>query len=195
METTRVSLIERAKNLSNDRAWEEFYAAYWGVILRYATKLGLGDAEAKDVLQETMIALMRALPEFHYDRSKGRFRNFLLTITHRRALAVLRRGRRLAQVSLDEADPATGSPRVEALAAEPDDSRWQESIYEEALGKIRGDPSIQPATLAIFEDYVIQGLAADDVAERHGTTRNAVYQIRNRLMKRLGEEVALLQEA
>jgi DNA-directed RNA polymerase specialized sigma24 family protein len=41
--------------------------------LRYARKLGLDETQAQDVLQETMVALMRILPEFAYDRNKGSF--------------------------------------------------------------------------------------------------------------------------
>jgi DNA-directed RNA polymerase specialized sigma24 family protein len=42
-----------------------------GGVLGYARKLGLDDVSSQDVLQETMVALMRVLPGFQYDPRRG----------------------------------------------------------------------------------------------------------------------------
>jgi len=101
MDTTRVTLLHKVGS-SDELAWEQFYAIYWAPIIGYARKLGLQEAEAHDVLQETMVALMKILPDFEYDRKRGKFRNFLLTIVHRKCLGVHRKAKRKAEVAIDE---------------------------------------------------------------------------------------------
>ncbi|MBI3987780.1 MAG: sigma-70 family RNA polymerase sigma factor [Lentisphaerae bacterium] len=200
MQTTRQSLLERMRDASATRAWEEFYELYWGVIVRYAQKQGLNEASAHEVLQETMVTLIRVLPAFRYDRRRGQFRNFLLTIVHRRALSELRRIRRRHEVSLDTPAGEDEEPLIERLAEErvpaPSDimeARWRESLREEALRRVRDDPRVQGRTFEVFRAYAIDGLPAEEVAARFGVKENAVYQIKDRVLKRLRQEVELLR--
>jgi RNA polymerase sigma-70 factor (ECF subfamily) len=195
---TSESLLDRLKAVPADEAWKQFYEMYWGAILRYARKLGLDETQAQDVLQETMVILMRILPEFAYDRNKGKFRNFMLTIVHRRSLAVLRRARqeRGSHVPWEDngegesADPFgnLGTDEVEAVA------RWQEALMEEALRRVREAEGLGENTFAVFDAYAIQRRAPGEVAKEFGLKENAVYQIKNRLLRRLQVEVAKLRK-
>jgi RNA polymerase sigma-70 factor (ECF subfamily) len=184
------------------RAWEEFYQMYWAVIVRYGQKLGLDEAAAHDVLQETMVALLRILPTFQYDPSGGKkFRNFLLTIVHRKTLAAKRRMTAKAEVPFETAAHEDGLSPSEELADEnaplPSDTvetNWRESIQEEALRRVREDPTVKGRTWEVFKAYVIEQQPAAEVAQRFGMEKNAVFQIKNRMIKRLREEVSKLTE-
>jgi RNA polymerase sigma-70 factor (ECF subfamily) len=194
---TNETLLDRLKADNAQEAWKEFYHLYWRSILRYACKLGLAEAQAQDVLQETMVALMRLLPGFAYDRRKGRFRNFLLTIVHRKSLAALRRVRRESEVPWaengdhDGADPFGngGAAEAEALA------RWRETLLEEALRCVRDDATLDGRTFAVFEAYAIAKRPVAEVAAEFGLHENAVYQIKNRLMRRIQAEVEKLMRS
>jgi len=198
MERTRSSLLARMKSPS-EADWEDFYRDYCGLILAYARKLGLSEQAAEDVLQETMVTLMRLLPGFDYNPHIGKFRNFVLTITHRRVQAAQRRARRHETVSLDgESDPEQ-PPLGETLvddraAADADgfDRAWQQSLFEEAVRRLLNDPAISAQTLEVFRAYVLESLSADSVASRFGIAKNNVFQIKNRLVKRLQAEIALM---
>lgn len=202
MQTTRETLLERLKAGGGATDWEQFFQIYQGVIVRYAQKLGLGQDQAFDVLQETMITLMRLLPDFTYDRRKGKFRNFVFTIVHRKALAALRRAARRGEVSMDQSDEPGGRRLIDVLpdpASEAEAARhqeaWRESVMEQALENLRRDPSVQPRTLEVFEAYALRGRSPAEVARQYGLKENAIYQIKNRLTQRLREEVrALLEE-
>lgn len=201
MEATRQTLLQRLRSPDASHAWEEFYTLYWQVILRYAAKLGLDAAAAQDVLQETMVTLIRILPDFKYDRAKGKFRNFVLTIVHRKVLAAKRRAYRWREVSADAVRDADDQPlmaRLEADGPAPDEvaeTRWRESIWEEALARVQRDPSVKANTFDVFRAYVIDGDSASEVARHFEVKENAVYQIRNRMLKRLERETqALLKE-
>jgi len=199
MQPTRQSLLERLRDPAAEKAWEDFYEMYWGVIVRYSQKQGLDEASAFDVLQETMITLMRKLPEFSYNPDRGKFRNFLLTIVHRKGLSAIRRKTRRPEVSIDSVRDADDAPMVERL--EDDDvvlphevmeSRWRESMQEEALRRVRDDPRVKQRTFAVFRDYVIEGEPAPEVAKRFEIKENAVYQIKDRMIKRLEQEICKL---
>jgi RNA polymerase sigma factor (sigma-70 family) len=197
MVETNESLLQRLRTGNAHEAWREFYDVYWGAILRYARKLGLNAHQSEDVLQETMVTLMRILPDFAYDRGRGRFRNFLLTIVHRKSLAVLRGNRRqsaagenaksdaIADVAMDGGDRL----QTEAIA------NWREAIYAEALRRLRDDAALGEGTFAIFHAYAIEEKPAAEVARHFGVKENAVYQIKNRLLRRLQRDVAEMMRA
>jgi RNA polymerase sigma-70 factor (ECF subfamily) len=198
---TNETLLDRLKAGEAHDAWQEFYKAYWSAILRYARKLGLNATQAQEVLQETMVALMRILPGFTYDPRKGRFRNFLLTIVHRQSLAALRRARRNQNHdSLDSRAPwAENRPLSEVLSSPLSQTeqteashRWHESLVEDALARLRDDETVDQRTYRIFQAYVIENKPARTVAVEFGLQENAIYQIKNRLMRRLQAEVARL---
>lgn len=196
MQATRTSLLERVRS-EDGRAWEEFYSVYWEPILRYSRKLGLRDADAGDVLQETMVALMSILPRFEYDRRKGKFRNFLLTIVHRKCLAAHRRAKRRGEVPLEAPASEDGLAPLDKLEAVPEDlpdeNAWREALMVEAVKRLTRDPRMKPETLAAFRAYVIEGRPAPEVAREFGIKENALYQVRNRLIKKLQDEVELLE--
>ena len=197
MVETSESLLHRLRTCNAHEAWKEFYDVYWGAILRYARKLGLNAHQSEDVLQETMVTLMRILPEFSYDREKGRFRNFLLTIVHRKSLAVLRGNRRhstvnaseVAEASADLAIDGDGRMQTEALAV------WREIIYTEALRRLKEDTALGEGTFAIFQAYVLEDKPATEVARQFGVKENAIYQIKNRLLRRLQRDATDMMRA
>ncbi len=66
------------------------------------------------------------------------------------------------------------------------EARWRESIRDILLERLRG--SVDEHTFAVFNDYVLQGRPAEAVARTHGLSLNTVYQIKNRLTRRLQRE-------
>lgn len=199
VEATRSSLLEQIKNPAAQGAWEEFYRMYWAVVVNYAQKQGLDPTGAQDVLQETMVALLQLLPEFKYDPRRGKFRNFLLTIVHRKVLAARRRAATQRLVSFETASYEDALAPAEVLVDEQSplpsqalENEWRASIQDEAFRRVRSDPSIQGRTWQVFQTYVIEQQSATDVAKSFGLAENAVYQIKNRILRRLREEVDCL---
>jgi RNA polymerase sigma-70 factor (ECF subfamily) len=88
---TRASLIQRLKNWRDQASWEEFFETYWRLIYGVATKGGLTDAEAQDVVQETLVAVARHIPDFKYDPVIGSFKAWLLNMTRWRIADQIRK--------------------------------------------------------------------------------------------------------
>src|SRR5690348_14597759 len=76
-ELTQPSLLSRVRNPSDDQAWREFELKYRELILRFCRRQGMQQADAEDVIQIVLANLLRSLPNFLYDRNRGRFRDYL----------------------------------------------------------------------------------------------------------------------
>src|SRR5690242_9572783 len=81
---THWSLIERLKDWDDQTSWRDFFTTYRGLIYSVALKAGLTATEAQEVVQETVIAVAKKMPDFKCDRAAGSFKGFLLQITGRR---------------------------------------------------------------------------------------------------------------
>lgn len=181
---------------SAQEAWKEFYAHNWGTVVRCALRLGLSEHQAEDVLQETMVALLQMLPEIARRSDPRHLRPRLLPLVQRQVAVLRRRSRRVTEVPwetvADEAEIAASSEGRAALEAHACEGR-QGALCAEALRRVREDPAIAQTTFGIFHAYVIERRPAAEVARTFGVTENGVYQIKNRLLRRLRHEIAALR--
>src|SRR6476646_9677099 len=81
---TRRSLLSRLRDLGDQESWSDFFRSYWRLIYQVSLKAGLSDAEAQEVVQETVISVAKQMPGFRYDPERGKFKGWLLQITRRR---------------------------------------------------------------------------------------------------------------
>jgi DNA-directed RNA polymerase specialized sigma24 family protein len=74
---TRQSLLQRLKNLDDQASWKSFFDQYWKLIYSVARRAALSDAEAQDVVQETIICVTKKIQGFSYDPAYGSFKGWL----------------------------------------------------------------------------------------------------------------------
>jgi RNA polymerase sigma factor (sigma-70 family) len=196
---TRASLLGRLRNASDNRAWEDFYKQYRAVILSFARRRGVDEDGAQDVLQETSCCVLRQMPTFNYNPEAGKFRNWLLTIVANKSREALRRGKRSLQISLN--DSSRGEPRrlEERLQASRDgpseetERAWRHCVLEEALSKVLNDPKTDARTAQIYRAYKIEEKSIEEIEQVYQIKANAIYQIANRIGRRLEKEVRALE--
>lgn len=73
--------------------------------------------------------------------------------------------------------------------------RWRDAVCDIALRQLLSDPAVQERTKEVFRRTVVAGESPAAVAEAFGMERNAVDQIKNRMMRRLRDIVAALADA
>ena len=56
---TRRSLLIRLKDWNDQESWKEFFDTYWKLLHGVATNAGLNDAEAQDVVQDTVLSVAK----------------------------------------------------------------------------------------------------------------------------------------
>ena len=192
---TRVSLLGRLGHASDHDGWQRFFDAYWRLLYNVARRAGLGDAEAQDVVQETIIDVSRQMPAFRYDKERGSFKSWLLVIVRRRIWDHFRRQqykfgeKRLPRSeAFDTALAETqGAPDrvLDQLWAE----EWEEHLLNAALARLKEEAP--PLQFQAFQLHVLKGLPVEEVTTRLGVKATAVYWAKYRLSRRLK---AALQE-
>ena len=184
--STRASLLARLADSSDELAWQEFHRLYAGLISRVAVRHGMQAADVDDVIQNVLMKLAKAMPDFQYDRAKGRFRGFLKTIVMREIIERFRQKSRTPTVSHDEAGFA-----AESADSDPDnvwEEEWRTYHVRQAMRTIEVEFS-EKDRLA-FEQYATMGRPPRDVAEFLQVSIDQVYQAKTRILRRLGELVA-----
>src|SRR5690242_16611066 len=88
--STRYSLLSRLHDWDDQESWKDFFDTYWRVIYSFAIKSGLSEAEAQDVVQETIISVAKGIQNFKRDQSLGSFRGWLRNLTRWRVADYLR---------------------------------------------------------------------------------------------------------
>src|SRR6185436_12392495 len=87
---TRYSLLSRLQNWDDQESWKDFFDTYWRLIYSVAINSGLNEAEAQDVVQETVICVAKDVQKFKRDRAKGSFKGWLRNLTRWRIRDQLR---------------------------------------------------------------------------------------------------------
>jgi len=184
--TTHASLLERLADGSNDAAWREFLARYGDLLRGFARRRGLAPDEVEDVVQDVLTALLPAMAKFRYDPQRGRFRGFLKTLAVR---ATARRASRNARTTtLEEFDPADedrdGGSDIEGHW----EDEWRQYHIRTAMQTIEAEFTSRDR--AAFHRYAVVGDPVGVVAEALGISTDQVYQVRSRIVRRLGELVS-----
>jgi RNA polymerase sigma-70 factor (ECF subfamily) len=197
---TRRSLLSRLKDSGNDESWKVFFDTYWRLIYNAARRSGLGDAEAQDVVQETVIAVLKSMPRFKYNPEKGSFKNWLLQVTKRRIGDYRRQlcnDRRLIddRRRFREADETATIERVPDPNAkgfeEVWNEEWEANAMEVALNRIKNEIDLKH--FQIFDLYVMKGWKASKVSRTLKVSIGVVYLAKHRVERRLKREIAKVQ--
>jgi RNA polymerase sigma-70 factor (ECF subfamily) len=183
---TRVTLIERLRDGSDALAWDEFFGRYWRLIFSAAQARGCSPHTAEEVVQDVMLSLFEHRDVFRYDSAKGRFRDWLCAVVRNKVAEVRRRPAERTRAAGGNQPPEITDAQAEGVS--PDEA-W-EAAFEESLLRVLLDTirrQMNPQTYQAFELFSLEKLSAARVAQVTGLTRNAVYQARKTVLKRLGE--------
>ena len=178
--------------------WTEFARKYKPVMQGYL-RARYPSLEPEDAMQETMIALMKALPNYHYTPdAKGHFRNYLIGIlSHKAADLLAKRANesdkkdRFSRDSKSERNHSAkefcARPLAEAETAAEEDFR--QAALEAAIDQLLSDNRIQSTTREVFRHIALMHEEPEAVARAFGLKRNNVDQIKNRMIRRLADMV------
>lgn len=197
---TRRTLLSRLRNLDDQESWRTFFNLYWRLLYNVARKSGLDDSGAQEIVQDTVIAVARQMPEFRYDPARGTFRQWLLRITRRRIVDHLRRIYRqparaeVAPEALDEderhasAITDQGAGAIEAAWNE----EWEKATFEAALAQVRA--ASNPLHFQVFDYCVLKEWPASKVASTLGMNAAQVYLAKHRVAQAMKRAVRNINE-
>jgi RNA polymerase sigma-70 factor (ECF subfamily) len=186
---TRFSLLVRIRDVADEEAWAEFVEIYAPLVYRLARKEGLQDADAADVTQDVLRAVVGAAGRFVYDPSRGTFRGWLFTVARNRLRKFAAERRRAPG-----GKPAGGLP-LDARPAPEETDQWdreyEQRLFEWAAAKVRD--RFRESTWQAFWRTAVEGQAPADVAAALGLSVGAVYIAKNRVLARIKQEVLRLE--
>lgn len=194
---TRRSLVDRLANWDDQRRWQEFFDTYWKLIYSAAQKSGLTDAEAQEVVQETVITVAKKIDKLRYDPALGSFKGWLLQITRWRIADQFRK-RDSVQTQREFPDDGRKTATIERL---PDlnvvdldvlwEREWQENLFHAAIARVK--KKVEPKQFQIFDCYVRKEWPAQKVAAQLRVSVGQVYLARHRVSALIKKEVKTLE--
>lgn len=184
---TTTTVLDRLRDSKDDSAWSSFVERFRAPITSFSRKLGLGQADAEDVAQETLIAFVESYRKESYDRGRGRLGHYLFGIAHNKIL-LARRKIATREEQVMTADTGTGfwaSVPDAAQAEEAWEQEWRQATLMQCLEQIRRE--VSPQTFEAFRLVVFEQVEPARAAEKLGMTRNAVFIAKHRVAGRLRE--------
>src|SRR5208282_3838140 len=153
---TRYTLLSRLEDRGDQDSWKNFFDTYWRLIYSVAVKSGLTEAEAQDVVQETIISVARDVHKFKRDRTLGSFKGWLRNIIRWRIADQLRKRTRASWGNPAQTGAELPRPDVAEL---PDpageavefawEEAWQANLLKAAMEIIK--PSVREEHYQIFD--------------------------------------------
>lgn len=189
---TRASLILRLPTREDADAWREFVAIYEPFIYRFARRSGFQDADARELVQNVLFSVVKAIDRWEADRQRARFHTWLFKIARNQLLDALAKRRRHTVLS--------GSTSiVDRLDCEParvdiDDELHLEhrrELFRWAAARVK--QAVKQATWRAFWITSVEQRSVDEAALELGLTAGAVYIARSRVLARLRDEVRQLE--
>jgi len=182
---TSVTLLKDLASGTANARWADFYRRYEPLMRAYL-RTHFPTVDADDVLQETLVALTKVLPDYQYTPDiKGHFRNYLTGILRNKAIDAVRRS--VAHVRICERLFTEGHPV--APVEDEELHAWKESAAEAAIEQLMANPSINATTREVFRHVALMHEPAAHVAETFGMSRDNVDQIKSRMIARLAKLV------
>jgi RNA polymerase sigma-70 factor (ECF subfamily) len=196
---TRYTLLSRLEDRDDQDSWKDFFDTYWRLIYSVALKSGLTEAEAQDVVQETIISVARDIQKFKRDRTLGSFKGWLRNIIRWRIADQLRKRTRAswgdASQTGAELPPPDMAEIPDPAGRDPEsawEEEWQAHLLKAALETIRH--TVKEEHYQIFDLNVLQQWPARNVARALGVNVGLVYLVKYRLSALLKKEIRRLEE-
>jgi RNA polymerase sigma-70 factor (ECF subfamily) len=185
----------RLCDTQDHEAWVEFVTLYEPVIYRSLRQHGLQDADARDVMQELLLAVSRSIDRWRPRKKHGSFRCWLRRVIRNLVVNWLKqRGRQTA--------PASGSDLQSLLdvlpaAGDPDSIEFgrqlQRALYQRAAKQVRSE--VHQGTWKAFWETAVVGTPTADAATKLGMTVAAVRVAKCRVLTRLRAAAAHFEES
>ena len=185
---TRTTMVHGLRDLEDQKVWNRFFESYWKLIYHSARKAGLDDADAQEVVQETVITVTKKIGGFDYDRNKGSFKGWLMQTTKWK---IADQFRKINRTKSRESDAM--SEIIEEL---PDElanvdtfwkDNWQKELFDAAIEKTRDE--VNPLYFQIYNRLVVKEIKAKNVARELAVPVSQVYLAKHRVTEAIKKSV------
>jgi RNA polymerase sigma-70 factor (ECF subfamily) len=196
---TRHSLLKRLKSCDDHESWQDFFNTYWKLIYTVAIKTGLTDTESQDVVQETVIAVAKHMPAFHYNPDHGTFKSWLLHTTRWKVTDQFRK--RIPSAHDLEHPGSSADTSTSPLDLVPDpksiiheslwNQEWKQNLFETALARVK--QIVDGKQYQMFDLYAVKNWPVKKVAATLAVHPARVYLAKHRVSALIRKEIKRLE--
>lgn len=202
---TSTALLRELATGADAARWTQFVELYGPVLRCWLKGLKARDlpwlepAMFDDIVQETFVSLVKVFPNGGYRRDRARFRTFLHAILRKRAVDFLRKsgnhalrflpGDRLQDVLDAAPDAFPLSPGGGDDG--PERRELRSRLCSLMVERVFRESNFSGQSRAVFF-RLAAGESPDALAREYGMERNAIYQMKSRVMKALAAKAQAL---
>ena len=195
---TRHSLLSRLKHLDDQESWRDFFDTYSKLIYGVAIKAGMSDVEAQEVVQETVIAVAKKIPEFKTDPAFGSFKAWLMHLTRWRIADQFRKRQRQGRAQQHQSDKTSTTSTLGNIQDPAGfelehiwDDEWEKNLIDTAIERVKRQSNARHYQM--FYLHVIKKQSVLQVAKSLGVSAAQVYLVKHRIGRRIKREIKHLQ--
>lgn len=185
--STSLSLINRVR-ARDPEAWARFATLYGPLVYHWCRRSRLQAADAADVVQEVLGGVASHIDGFDHGAPGATFRGWLWTITRNKICDHFRRreGRPSAEGGTTAYQRLQQTPQIPEPPSETSPQDDEGILRQGLLEMVRAE--FEEQTWRAFWRVTVDEQSAADVADELGTTIDAVYQAKSRVLRRLRQQ-------
>ena len=189
---TRESLILRLPSSQDALAWREFIAIYEPLIIRFAGRRGLQEADAREIAQNVLIAVAKSVDRWQPDRERGRFRAWLFRIARNQLINwISKQATQASSARVLDGSALEQFPSEDYRAAEIE-LEYRREMFRVAAAQARD--SFSASTWDAFWRTAVLAESVDSVAASLELSPGAVYIARSRVTSKIRDIIVQLED-
>ena len=197
---TRNSLLSRLRDWDDHESWRAFFDTYWKFLFSIALKSGLSHEDARDVVQETVIAVAKGLRDGRFQCTEGgSFKAWLQLIVRRRVSDHLRRAQARPAAQTGRLQDTASTPLVNRIpdpAAQVVDELWEDEWNRNLVGAAleRVKQRVGAKQFQMFDLYALKSWPVVEVARTLHVNVAQVYLAKHRVASLIRQETDKLRK-
>lgn len=190
---TRQTLLEKIRDKHDENSWEDFVFYYKQYIYVVVRSMNLTHHDAEEIVQMVLLKVWEKLPDFQYDREKGRFRGWLCRVTGnivknflRSRKSQINRVEKLKQQEEINYLNSVSLPEIENIASR----EWETYIANIAWKNIENsfNDHVKECFLLMSDEVPVP-----EIAVKLSISESSVYVYKKRVLDRLFAEINRLE--
>jgi len=189
---THNTLLNRAKDPDDHKAWGDFVAYYKGFVQAALRSMEVYESHIDDIVQEVLVKVWRELPNFEIAPDRAKFRSWFSYIIRTTMLNHLRKDKRLSEKHDIYADDAHA--RWETITENDFEKtiehEWQLHLTTQAMARVK--QLFSGKAIDVF-NMSLDGISSEKIAEELELTAASVYKLKGRVRDQLVKEISELR--
>lgn len=177
---TRITLLDEIRETHSSDRWDDFFSEYGKLLRHWLVKQNISTADAEDIRQETMLAVINNLPNFVHNGRTGAFRLWLKRILTNRINQMINRRDRQREVGDLERVFETLADESTEISAEFR-KEHEQFVIERLLKKAEAQFSTE--RVALFRSLMIDEVPIEQLSHKHSITTGNIRVQQHRILK------------